>query len=308
MAIYDAYLLGDATMDANASTELGPHLRHTRRRIDWFPLASVSTAALVDLTLMRYGIDLVPPLCVVALLAPSMRDALSDWRAGERYAGERDPIWAVCVLVVHLTATALALMWIFTTSTWTASRSFLDWLPDPMVRTLSVAEDYGWGRRAVLSGGRRPLWTAPVPASATAERSQSGSATEQGWTGLAGGGAVTSGSDAEHPQGTSAVTGPQPVEPASTATTLASAQTVSRAGAPIRLTAAVSTSGERPTGRVVFRAGTRVVGSTLLDTSGHAAVDVVALPPGEHTLVAEFAGNAAFRRSQSSPVNVRIVP
>ena len=114
-------------MDANASTELGPQWRHTRRRIDWFPIASVGTAALVDVTLMRYGIDLVPPLCVVALLAPSIRDGLSDWRAGERYEGERDPIWAVGVLVVHLTATALALMWIFTTSTWTASRTFLDW-------------------------------------------------------------------------------------------------------------------------------------------------------------------------------------
>ena len=106
-------------MDANAPTEVGPQLRHTptRRRIDWFPIASVGTAALVDLTLMRYGIDLVPPLCFFALLAPSFRDALSDWRAGERYTSDHDPIWAVCVLAVHLTAIALALMWILTTST-----------------------------------------------------------------------------------------------------------------------------------------------------------------------------------------------
>ena len=296
-------------MDANAPTDAGAELRHTqtRRRIDWFPIASVGTAALVDLTLMRYGIDLVPPLCVVALLAPSIRDALSDWRAGERYAGERDPIWAVCVLVVHLIATAFALMWIFTTSTWTATTPLSDWLPDPMIRTLTLAEDHGWGRRAVLAGGPRPLWTAPGPASVTAQRTHSDSATEQRPTGLAGPGAVTSGSDqAEHPKGTSAVTGP--LEPAYTATTLASGQTMSRAGAPIRLTAAVSASGERPTGRVVFRAGTVVLGSAQLDTTGQAVLTVTGLPPGEHTILAEFGGNAAFRPSQSSPVSVRIVP
>ena len=39
----------------------------------------------------------------------------------------------------------------------------MDWLPDPMIRTLALAEDYGWGRRAILSGGPPRSGQRPFP-------------------------------------------------------------------------------------------------------------------------------------------------
>ena len=292
-------------MDANAPAEIGADRQHTRahRRIDWFPIASVGSAALLDLTLMRTDRPRPPTLCVVALLAPSIRDALNDWRSAERYAGERDPIWAVCVLLVHLTATTLALMWIFTTSRWMTG------VPRRLVTGADDSDCYRRGGMVRVGSARGASRRSTALDGAGCRSDGSVGLSDRRSTSVGAPEEATSDSDtAGHPTGTSATTARHVAEPADTVTTLASARTVSRAGAPIELTAIVSASGDDPAGRVVFRAGTTVLGSTQLDTKGHASVTVTALPPGEHEIIAEFAGNASFRRSQSPPVSVRIVP
>jgi hypothetical protein len=283
------------------------HAAGLRVQVDWFLIASVSTAALMDATLLRYGIDLVPPLCVVALLVPSVRDAVGEWMAGERYKGERDPIWAVLVVSVHLIASALALMWIFSTSKWMANTVVESWLPRAIVETASFAEQYGWGRRAVLPGGPSLRTVSASAAPDRADNAASASATDSR-SERAGAPASTSG------QLTSTTSRTPPNAPAATTrrqettTTLSTSHALLQSGSTIRLTAVVSGAGAPRIGSVMFRSDGALFGLAPMDSAGRAILTTRTLSLGEHIIVAEFAGNADLSPSRSSPVPVRVVP
>jgi hypothetical protein len=300
-----AYLTAVAIMQADVrsddhATSFDPARRRTRNR---FLIASTSSALFLDATLMRYAIDLLAPFCVVALLTRSVRDSIGDWLSGERYEGELDPAWAVAVTAVHLCAATVSLVWILTTSTWMSGTWLEKWIPGVILQVASVGEDHGWGRRAVLPGGRRRGSTVAEPAA----RASSDGGTP-GAANLAGPGARGSGAPPRGTSGESArsVSPAQKIQSIQTSTVLVSSPSVARVGSVIHLTATVSASGHHPAGTVLFRRGTRVMGSASLGSAGRAVLDISDLPAGEHAITAEFAGGPSFESSRSEPVILRV--
>lgn len=93
----------------------------------------------------------------------------------------------------------------------------------------------------------------------------------------------------------------------STTTTLTSSPNPSDSGAPVALTAAVtSPAGGTPTGSVTFQEGTTTLGTAPIDSSGNATLTTSALPPGSHTITAVYPGAPGFLPSASPPL-VQIV-
>jgi hypothetical protein len=267
---------------------------------------STGTAVLVNVTLMRFAIDLVAPLCLVAMLPRSIRDGIGDWLSGEKYDEGLDPTWAVCVTAVHLTAAALSVIWIFSTSSWAGSR-VEGWIPGAFVYVASVGEAHGWGRRAILSDpGRRPS-----DRSARSAPARPGESPPRG-TSLPG----AASQDREHVGHGSVeqraaqppVSGDNQSEPAATTTVLASSVPVSRAGSAVQFTATVRAAGEHPGGAVRFLRGDAVLGSVQVGRNGRAVLTVTTLPPGEHAITAEFRGTATLRRSRSQPTVLCVTP
>ena len=78
-------------------------------------------------------------------------------------------------------------------------------------------------------------------------------------------------------------------------------------GKPLTLTAVVvGVSGKPFTGTVNFTDGAALLGSVTPNASGMAIYTTAALPPGQHTLVAAYSGDAIDAASTSSPLTVSI--
>jgi hypothetical protein len=269
---------------------------------------STGTAVLINVTLMRYAIDLVAPLFVVALLPRSIRDGISDWFSGEKYEGGPDPLWAVCVTAVHLVATAVSIIWIFSTSSCVTSTRVEPWIPGAIVHVTSVGEAHGWGRRALMTDPRRKTADRDRTTESAAARNDAESAPK----GLVGSDsrrpehvrAGTTGRDTETPPDR------RPAQPESTATTttLVTSAPVVRAGSAIQFTATVTATGDRPQGAVRFLRGGAVLGSVQVDRSGRAVLSVKNLPAGEHMVSAEFNGSGGFRPSRSQAMMLCVAP
>lgn len=312
-------------MSADARPDVGgtpPDIRK-RRTVDRLVIASsTGGAVLVNVTLMRFAIDLVAPLCIFAVLPRSIRDGVADWVTGQRDEGGPDPIWAVSVTAVHLIAAAVSLTWILSTSSWMRGAQLEGWVPTTISHVASAGEAYGWGQRAILpgSGRQRPVWTivfkvAPddevtprgtnlvAPAFERAPVGTSGKATSVAVTSEA----VTSKTDRK-PTDTPPVAASPRGKPMDTTVALVSSQPELRAGSAIQLTATVAASRQRPTGRVVFRRGAVILKSVQLNSEGRAGLRLQGLPLGTHTISAEFTGNTSFRRSYSKPVILRVTP
>jgi hypothetical protein len=299
-------------MDAHTPSDTGANSTAiaTRGKTGpWLLVASTGISAASVVALARYAIDLLVPFGVAVLLAHSTRDALADWYGGNIHDDEPDPIWAVGAVAVSLLGTAFALLWIFSTSQWTADSPIQRWMPAPIVRAASRAEEYGWGRRAVLPGG--PIYRAPASASSS-PGATAGPAARRSTDGRES--SVVS-SAGRTPGETSATTGRGPTtsdsmsqeaEPISTVTILASSASVTRVGSEVHLTATVSASRAHPTGTVVFRQGSSLLGSARLDRNGRAALTIKNLPPGAHTITADFTGGGMFQGSRSQTVDVLV--
>jgi hypothetical protein len=89
---------------------------------------------------------------------------------------------------------------------------------------------------------------------------------------------------------------------AATATALTSSPNPVVTGAPFTLTATVTSSFGTPTGTVRFVEGATVLGTATLNGSGVATLTVQTLPPGSHTIVAEYLGAGTFAPSTSAPL------
>lgn len=103
------------------------------------------------------------------------------------------------------------------------------------------------------------------------------------------------------------VNGTLHVVPASTATALTSSPNPSFIGAPVTLTATVtstSAGGLNPSseGTVTFRLGSESIGSAPLDASGHAVLTTSTLPVGHDLITATYSGDANFIGSASAAV------
>ncbi|WP_248958023.1 Ig-like domain-containing protein [Sphaerisporangium perillae] len=86
-----------------------------------------------------------------------------------------------------------------------------------------------------------------------------------------------------------------------TTTTLTVSQNPARRGNPVTLTATVAGTGTNilPTGNVVFRDGTRDLGTVPLEGAGRATLTVL-LDEGTHNITATYVGNTSFATSTSS--------
>jgi len=101
----------------------------------------------------------------------------------------------------------------------------------------------------------------------------------------------------------STATGTQTVTGTASVTMLTSSKNPSVAGAPVTFTALVSSSVEgtpTPTGVVVFKDGTTVLGSGNLDLTGTASFTTSALTAGTHQIQAVYAGDSFFAGSVSA--------
>jgi hypothetical protein len=83
---------------------------------------------------------------------------------------------------------------------------------------------------------------------------------------------------------------------------------VIRVGSRVDVTARVSSSAGRPSGTVVFRNGSVVVGSVSLDDRGRATVAIKNLSVGSHAITAEFLPCSAFFGSRSGPQILVVIP
>jgi Bacterial Ig-like domain (group 3) len=299
-----------ASVDPNVPSTSGTTSSDTgtRRTVNRVMIASsTGTAVLINVTLLRYAIDLVAPLCLVALLPRSIRDGVGDWFSGEKYEGGPDPLWAVCVTAVHLVATVLSIMWIFSTSSWVTSTRVEHWMPEAIVHVASVGEAHGWGRRAIMNDPRRTTDDRFARSAAARNDAEStpkdtsllGSASRRSEHVRAG----TAGPDTETPPDRR----PEQPAPTTTTTTLVSSVPVVRAGSAIQFTATVTASGGRAQGAVRFLRGRAVLGSVQVDQSGRAVLSVTDLPLGEHTMTAEFSGSG-FRPSRSQTTVLCVTP
>lgn len=95
-----------------------------------------------------------------------------------------------------------------------------------------------------------------------------------------------------------------------TATVLASSANPASVGQMITFTATVThTAGaDTPTGRVIFKDGTSVLGSVALDARGRAALATAALGAGTHSITAVYEGANIFTPSTSKALSQTINP
>jgi len=267
--------------------------------------ASGSIAMLVLLT--RYAIDLLAPLSVLVLATHTVRDTFLDWCSGESYVDEPDPVWAVGAVVMSLAGTTVGVAWLLSTSPWAIKTGAYKWLPPAIVRVATAAETYGWGRRVVLAGG--PV---AAPQASPAPREAMGQPGRSGDRGVDATARIETPGAVDHPTGTAGdAQGPTQSSAAArppTSTTISSSATIVRVGSRVQIDARVLSSAGRPSGTVVFRDGSVVVGSAGLDDGGRATVAIGSLAVGSHAITAEFTPSPAFLGSRSGVQIVVVIP
>lgn len=94
----------------------------------------------------------------------------------------------------------------------------------------------------------------------------------------------------------------QTVQLATTSVQLASSDTSSIAGNKVLFTAVVSGDGGVPSGVVTFKDGTQQIGQATLNASGQATISLTNLTSGNHTIIAEYPGDAKNKPSTSAPL------
>jgi hypothetical protein len=296
-------------MESNAPQDQVPAFPDTAGRasgVPWSFLAAAGGSLGILLLLARFAIDLLAPLCLLVLVAHSVRDTFLDWLSGESYVDEPDPVWAVCAVVASLAGTVVGVLWLFSTSPWARTLAVHDWLPPGMIQVARAAEDHGWGRRVMLPGGpvaqpRAARNPAPLPAQGEPVRQPDA---RQGGAAVATTGASAS---VERPASTVGGTPPRaspaagagPRAPAPTFTTLSSSATVLRVGSRVEISARVTAAAGSPSGTVVFRNGPTPIGSAILDERGVGTLIIENLPAGSHAITAEFRASPAFLGSRS---------
>ena len=278
------------------------------------------TIAVVALTLLvRYALDLLALVSVLILLNRWTRDALTDWAAGDRFEDEPDPVWAIGAVGVGVFGTLFAFLWLAGTTPWSGERRFTYFVPGAFTRMALWAERRGWGQRLALPGGppERPMQTS-ADERPPAGPEQMARRTGSGTTAYSDSPVSSAGRSREGVSGTAGTAEAATPEregsradarmPASTSTTLESSPSTAPVGTRVRLTARVTARDGPPKGTVVFRLGSMILGSALVDAEGSASMTVSNLAVGTHDVTAEFTGSEAFRASRSLPLSQRVLP
>ncbi|HEX3849329.1 MAG TPA: Ig-like domain-containing protein, partial [Polyangiaceae bacterium] len=85
---------------------------------------------------------------------------------------------------------------------------------------------------------------------------------------------------------------------------LSSSTALATYGSPLTLTAAVTTNGMAPSGQVTFTDNGTAIGTVDISAQGVAILTTSALPPGNHNVVAQYAGDARTAVANSIAVSV----
>lgn len=94
----------------------------------------------------------------------------------------------------------------------------------------------------------------------------------------------------------------QTVQSASTQISLAASANPAIYGTPLSLTATITSNGISATGSVTFTDGSASIGSAVLNANGVATLTISTLAPGQHSIVANYAGDGKASASVSSPL------
>jgi hypothetical protein len=281
----------------NISSQSGPRAGHD---VPWLAVAAI--AALVFGALLRWAIDGLLLVCVLLLLAHSTRDTLQDWLAGESFQDEADPIWAVAAVCIAVLGVAISGFWLFSSSE-LGGRLADRYVPAALTETVAVGERLGWGRRAFWPGSSR--FVGKQRATEKASRAAS-----VGSLGVSTPGSFAP-SDPADPDVDRGGTAQQqaPVATtgrlATTTTSLRSSASGVERGMAVTLSAKVAAP-IRPMGTVVFRRGSRTLGTVNVDADGGATLVLSDLPPGTHDITAEFPGSSTLRSSRSASIQVTV--
>jgi hypothetical protein len=98
----------------------------------------------------------------------------------------------------------------------------------------------------------------------------------------------------------------QTVQNASTQMSLTATSNPATYGTPLGLSATVTSNGSVATGSVSFTDGTNSLGSAVLNAAGVATLTVSTLPPGPHSIVANYAGDGKAAASSSTPLALSV--
>lgn len=172
----------------------------------------------------------------------------------------------------------------------------------PAALTVAVLE--GGSDAAIAVPGQAIAFSAPASGASATPATGNATTNEQGLAslsvsanGLAGQYNVTASLASPSQQVTFGLT-----NTASTAMTLTSSLNPADYGAPVNLTATVTSPGGTPNGSVAFKdGGTDITGCTAVALNGSgAAACTVTLPAGDHPITAAYAGNAGFGSSNAA--------
>ena len=99
----------------------------------------------------------------------------------------------------------------------------------------------------------------------------------------------------------------QTVQETGTQTVLTSASATSLMGKPAVFTAVVTSTTGTPTGQMIFRDGTTVIGSMRLSAVGTATLSITTLARGPHSITATYSGDGNYGPSPSAAVAVTVL-
>jgi Bacterial Ig-like domain (group 3) len=299
-----------------------PPVQTTEEVPRWLIVLGMTAALTLLVTLLRYAIDLLGVVFLIIFVGFSIR-TISDWLT----EGESVSVWALGAVVSGLAGTTFVVLWLF------GSNSAMDGiesrLPAPVLASVNWLESRGWGQRVLMTdrpggfrgepqlaggGGTGAPSAAPSGPSVELPSLRSGPRRKRGGAkddiGVAEASQLDERSSASRERSRTrglaagAATDVRPAGNVQTFTTVVTSRPSATVGAPVKLTAFVTTAtgSEAPSGVVVFQRDGVVLGTATLRSGpdgSTASLTISNLPPGDHEIIARFPGVAGFSASES---------
>jgi Big-like domain-containing protein len=296
----------------------------------WLIVVGLTAALTLLVALLRFAIDLLGVVFLIILVGFSIR-TISDWLT----EGEAVSAWALGAVVSGLAGTAFVVMWLFGSS----SAGLESRLPTPILASVQWLESHGWGQRVLINdrggfidgprqahrgtrGGGAPS-AAPsgspieLPSFGSGPAARKKKSDTRDDIGVAEASPLEARSSSGERSRTKGLStgegGVTPEGKVETFTTVVTSRPSAIVGAPVKLTAFVTTAtGSRaPSGVVVFQRDGVVLGTATLrrgPDGSTASLTISSLPVGEHGIIARYPGVSAFSGSESQSVRQSVAP
>jgi Bacterial Ig-like domain (group 3) len=298
-----------------------PPVQTTEEVPSWLVVLGLTAALTLLVALLRYAIDLLGVVFLIILVGFSIR-TISDWLT----EGESVSAWALGAVVSGLAGTTFVVLWLSGSST--AMDGIESRLPAPVLASVDWLESRGWGQRVLMTdpgglrspqragsgpggGGTGATTSGPsleLPSLGSGSRSKRGGAKDD--IGVAEASPLDERSSRSPERSRTrglaagAATDVRPAGNVQTFTTIVTSRPSATVGAPVKLTAFVTTAtgSEAPSGVVVFQRDGVVLGTATLRSGpdgSTASLTISDLPPGDHEIIARYPGVAGFSASES---------